>query len=107
MQHSQVADPFKFALLALEVKRTFLEFVNREEWAVKVKMSKDTMLWSAFIDEELNGNQGNNLIVLSSLLEAFEKQPFSLLGGLESCERTETYETESETERQLISRPCF
>lgn len=74
--------------------KQILEFILEKEWSAETETLKDDTLRSAITEKEPVRNQDDNLTVLPTLLEAYQKQ-FSLqAGALENCGGFGAFRTE-------------
>ena len=70
VQYSVINSQFKMALLALEEERKFLDYIGSDEWPPQMSTIRNNMLRSTLLDDEIEGNKGNEHTVLKSLRQS-------------------------------------
>lgn len=106
MQHSVGTDLYKFGLLVLEKKKTFLEFIIEKKCSNEMEIIKVNMLRATIADEKLAENQKNNPAALPSLLEPYRRHFSLLLGDLKSYGGSDAFKMESEENGYHIQTMC-
>lgn len=72
-QSKIVVEQFKLAVFALQEEAKFLKYINEDEWPANMDTTKENILRTTVLDQELNSNNGNDTDILPSILRCFTR----------------------------------
>lgn len=74
-------------------KKSFLAYIDKDEWPTDMETLQSNMHQSTTLDEELTENSGNDEVILPSLLDEFQRHFPKLAEKIEDREERSVQES--------------
>lgn len=100
IQHHTVTKQFKLAVDALKEEKKFLSYLDSTEWSSMMNLTRNNLLFTTMMDQDICMNQGNEGQILESLRSSLRRLDSVLLQRRElAINETKCMNSESDNGR--------